>query len=99
MKNRRLWSLGLTIVMAVSVCGCSESTEAVKVQAEEMPEETVDAAGIAREAVSRSAGGNVGKEETVYVNENLPMDYHQQTLLPILHGHKNNPVSLIPKSR
>ena len=68
MKNRRLWSLGLTIVMAVSVCGCSESTEAVKVQAEEMPEETVDAAGIAREAVSRSAGGNVGKEETVYVN-------------------------------
>ena len=34
MKNKRLLSLGLTIVLTASVCGCRESTETMN-EAEE----------------------------------------------------------------
>lgn len=64
MKNKRLWSLGLTGVLVVSACGCGKSTET----AEGAVEENVQAAEIAKEAASRSVEGNVEKSETVYVN-------------------------------
>ncbi len=69
MKNKRLLSLGLTIVLTASVCGCSESTEAVtETEEDAAAEETDGAAEIMERAVGRSAGGSVEKEETVYVN-------------------------------
>ena len=72
MKNKRLLSLGLTIVLTASVCGCRESTETMN-EAEEdteaaAAEETAEAAEIMERAADRSAGGSVEKEETVYVN-------------------------------
>ena len=72
MKNKRLLSLGLTIVLTASVCGCRESTETMN-EAEEDTEaaeakETAEAAEIMKRAAGRSAGGSVEKEETVYVN-------------------------------
>ncbi len=69
MKNKRLLSLGLTIVLTASVCGCSESTEAVtETEEDAAAEETDGAAEIMERAVGRSAGGKAEKEETVYVN-------------------------------
>ncbi|MDE7318929.1 MAG: hypothetical protein K2N46_04265, partial [Lachnospiraceae bacterium] len=72
MKNKRLLSLGLVVVLTASVCGCSESTETMN-EAEEdteaaAAEETAEAAEIMERAAGRSAGGSVEKEETVYVN-------------------------------
>lgn len=66
MRNKRLWSLGLIGVLAVSACGCGQKAE----PAEAVAEETVQAEKIAKRAVqrSRSADGAVEKEETVYVN-------------------------------
>lgn len=64
MKNKRLWSLGLTGVLVISSCGCGGKAETV----EEPAEETVQAAEITEKAARRSAGGDVEKEETVYVN-------------------------------
>lgn len=64
--------MGLTVVLGVSVCGCSNQTETVKETAgeilEETTKETSEVTEIAEKAVSRSVGGNVEKEETVYVN-------------------------------
>lgn len=72
MKNKRLLSLGLTIVLTASVCGCRESTETMNEAEEDTEaaeaEETAEAAEIMERAVGRSAGGSVEKEETVYVN-------------------------------
>lgn len=72
MKNKRLLSLGLTIVLTVSVCGCSKSTETVSEAGEDTEaaeaEETAEAAEIMERVAGRSAGGSVEKEETVYVN-------------------------------
>lgn len=68
MKNKRLWSLGLTGVLVVSACGCGKSTETAEGTVEEAVEENVQAAEIAKETASRSVGGNVEKSETVYVN-------------------------------
>ncbi len=72
MKNKRLLSLGLTIVLTASVCGCRESTETMNEAEEDTEaaeaEETAEAAEIMERAASRSAGGSVEKEETVYVN-------------------------------
>ena len=72
MKNKRLLSLGLTAVLAVSACGCSQSAETVEETAEGITEETAgeafEAAKITERAAGRSAGGNAEKEETVYVN-------------------------------
>lgn len=68
MKNKRLLSLGLTVVLAASVCGCSKSEEVMGEPAEGTAEETAEAAEIIEKAASRSAGGNAEKEETVYVN-------------------------------
>ncbi len=69
MKNKRLLSLGLTIVLTASVCGCRESTEAVtETEEDAAAEETDGAAEIMERAVGRSAGGKAEKEETVYVN-------------------------------
>lgn len=64
MKNKRLWCLGLTGVMAVSVCGCGGNKETVGAPAEE----TAQAVEITEKAAKRSVGGEVEKEETVYVN-------------------------------
>ncbi len=72
MKNKRLLSLGLTIVLTASVCGCRESTETMNEAEEDTEaaeaEETAEAAEIMERAAGRSAGGSVEKEETVYVN-------------------------------
>ena len=72
MKNKRLLSLGLTIVLTASVCGCRESTETMNEAEEDTEaaeaEETAEAAEIMKRAAGRSAGGSVEKEETVYVN-------------------------------
>ncbi len=72
MKNKRGLSLGLAAVLAVSVCGCGESTQTVKEAAgktlEDTKEETTQAAGIAEEAAGRSTDKEAEKEETVYVN-------------------------------
>ena len=72
MKNKRSLSLGLAAVLAVSVCGCGESTQTVKEAAgktlEDTKEETTQAAGIAEEAADRSTDKEAEKEETVYVN-------------------------------
>ena len=72
MKNKRSLSLGLAAVLAVSVCGCGESTQTVKEAAgktlEDTKEETTQAAGIAEEAAGRSTDKEAEKEETVYVN-------------------------------
>ncbi len=66
MKNKRLLSLGLTAVLIVSVCGCSKNTDPVEETVKET--ESVDAVEVAERVVSRSAGGDAEKEETVYVN-------------------------------
>ena len=72
MKNKRLLSLGLTIVLTASVCGCRESTETMNEAEEDTEaaeaEETAEAAEIMERAAGRSAGGKAEKEETVYVN-------------------------------
>ncbi len=72
MKNKRLLSLGLIIVLTASVCGCRESTETMNEAEEDTEaaeaEETAEAAEIMERAAGRSAGGSVEKEETVYVN-------------------------------
>ena len=69
MKKKRFMSLGLTAILAVSVCGCGEQKEtAAEETATENIEEASEAAEIAGRAVDRSSGGSAEKEETVYVN-------------------------------
>ena len=68
MKNRRLLSLGLGIVLAASVCGCSKTAETVEETTKEGAEETTEAAEIIEKAADRSTEGTAEKEETVYVN-------------------------------
>lgn len=61
MKNKKLWSLGLTGVLVVTACGCGKDAETVA-------EEPSQAVEITERAASRSVSGDVEKEETVYVN-------------------------------
>lgn len=72
MKNRKLFSLGLIVVLAVSVCGCRESTqtgnETTEKILEEAPKEAEEASRIVEEVANRYSGTDAEKEETVYVN-------------------------------
>ncbi len=68
MKNKRLLSLGLSIVLAASVCGCSKTAETVEETTEEVAEESAKAEEMMEKAADRSTEGTAEKEETVYVN-------------------------------
>lgn len=80
MKNKRLLSLGLVIAMTASVCSCGNNKETENYMAEETAEESIEAAGIAKEAVSRSSGKDAEKEETVYVNANASGEVKEITV-------------------
>lgn len=69
MKNKKLWSLGLTGVLVVTTCGCGGNVKTANSVAEEnAAEEAAQAVEITERAASRSADGDAEKEETVYVN-------------------------------